>query len=853
MSMRLPPQNLEAEQSVLGSLLIDPEAIVKIADILRPEHFYEQKHSVIFEAILELYEKRKPLDLVTVPDKLKKKNLLSMAGGVAYLTDLVSATPTSANIETYANLIKDAYTRRSLVTASSQISELAFMPTDSVNELLDKAEMHIFSISQDYLKQDFVPIRNTLETSFERIEELHKTKGMLRGVPTGLKTLDKILNGLQESNLVILAARPSVGKSSLALNIAEYASIKHNMSVGIFSLEMSREQLVDRMLSEQAGVDNWKISTGNLSDDDFKEVGEAMGLLAEAPIYIDDTPGISVMEMRTKARRLHMDKEVKLIVVDYLQLVRGRNLENRVQEVSEISQALKNLARELKIPVLACAQLSRAVEQRGGKVPQLSDLRESGCLSFESRIFDATSGSYRLIGESVGKTFKTLAVDENFKLVESQVEKVFSTGVKDVYKVTLASGKNIRATLNHKFQTISGWKPLQDIIVGDFISTPREVSVTNRTKTSVSKERLELLGHLIGDGCYIKNHSLQYTTSCKFLAEFVGDISQKGFGINPRIVKERNWYQVYLTNGGNNPIINWLKDLSIFDQRSWEKNIPDFVFGLSKELIAVFLSHLWSTDGCIFENKKNASYTIYYSTSSSTLAYGVSSLLLRFGINARTKTIKYPNSPRFGYHIHISGLTDQLKFLQEIGVFGKGGSCKKATQILSRKVANTNVDILPKEVWGLIKKSFANHNLSHRDFHKLMGWSYSGTQRYKNGISRGRLKAIAIKLKDKWLLNLSESEVFWDRVVSIELGGQEEVFDATIKKNHSFIANNIIVHNSIEQDADVVMFLYRPDEEDRTNVKLLISKHRNGPTGEVDLYFKGEVTKFYEVERAKGE
>ncbi|MBU1104437.1 replicative DNA helicase [Candidatus Parcubacteria bacterium] len=386
MALRLPPQNLESEQSVLGAMLIDPEAVIKVADFLHPEHFYENKHAIIFSAILELYEKRRPIDLVTVPARLKRKDELTKAGGVSYLTDLVNATPTSANIEAYAHLIKDAYVRRSLISVAGSIGELGFDNTDNVNELLDKAEMQLFGISQEYLKQDFVPIRSTLETSFDRIEELHKTKGSLRGVPTGLKGLDKLLNGLQESNLVIMAGRPSVGKSALALNIAQFAAVKHNLPVGIFSLEMSRDQLVDRMLSKQSNVDNWKISTGNLTDDDFKDLGDAMGVLAEAPIYIDDTPGISVMEMRTKARRLHMDKGVKLIIVDYLQLVRGRNLENRVQEVSEISQALKNLARELKVPVLACAQLSRAVEQRGGKVPQLSDLRESGSIEQDSDV-----------------------------------------------------------------------------------------------------------------------------------------------------------------------------------------------------------------------------------------------------------------------------------------------------------------------------------------------------------------------------------------------------------------------------------------------------------------------------------
>lgn len=386
MDPKLPPQNIEAEQSVLGSILIDPESLFKIADFLMPEHYYDSRNEVIYKAVLELYEKRRPIDMITVPTQLKKSGALTVAGGVGYLTDLVNNTPTSANIETYAHLIKDAFTRRSMIKVSAKIGELAFNDADNVNELLDKAETEIFAISQDYLKQDFVPVRRTLETSFDRIEYLHKTKGALRGVSTGLKNMDRILNGLQESNLIILAARPSVGKSSLAINIAEYAAVTKKAPVGIFSLEMSREQLVDRMLSSQSGVDNWKISTGNLSDQDFKDLGDAMGELAEAPIYIDDTPGISIMEMRTKARRLHLDKGLKLLIVDYLQLARGRNLENRVQEVSEISQALKNIARELKIPVLACAQLSRAVEQRGGKVPQLSDLRESGSIEQDSDV-----------------------------------------------------------------------------------------------------------------------------------------------------------------------------------------------------------------------------------------------------------------------------------------------------------------------------------------------------------------------------------------------------------------------------------------------------------------------------------
>jgi replicative DNA helicase len=383
---RLPPQNLEAEQSVLGALLIDKDAIVKVAEFLRPEHFYKDAHGHIYEAILSLYERREPADIVTVPEELKKKKLLSKVGGVGYLADLASGIPTAANIEHYARIIRDDFTKRELIASATRIAEMGFDESTECSQLIDQAEQSLFRVSQDFLREDFVPIRQTLEVSFDRLDELHKKGEGLRGIPTGFKTLDHKLSGLQESNLVILAARPSVGKSSLAANIAQHVAAVGKLPVGFFSLEMSREQLVDRMLSAQADVDAWRITTGNLEDEDFRKIGEAMGELAEAPIFIDDTPGINMIEMRTKARRLQMEYDIKLFIVDYLQLVHGRGLENRVQEVSEISQALKNMARELKVPVLALSQLSRAIEQRTSRIPQLSDLRESGSIEQESDV-----------------------------------------------------------------------------------------------------------------------------------------------------------------------------------------------------------------------------------------------------------------------------------------------------------------------------------------------------------------------------------------------------------------------------------------------------------------------------------
>jgi len=385
--IKVPPHNEEAEICILGAILIDKDAIVNVAEFLRAEHFYNPNHSSIYQAFLELYEERQPIDIITLKEKLKTKKLLSKVGGTGYLTELVNAVPTAAHVEQYAKIVKDNYTKRELISSAGKIAEEAFGEEGQAAEILDKAEQSIFSLSQKYLRQGFIPVKDALAESFDRLDELHKQVGGLRGVPTGFKDLDNTLAGMQNSNLLILAARPGVGKTALALNMAQNASVKEGLPVGIFSLEMSKEELVDRLLIAQADIDAWRLKTGRLDEEDFTKLSEAMGILAEAPLYIDDTPALSILEMRTKARRLISEHNLRLLIVDYLQLMRNpRERESRVWEVSEISQGLKNLARELKIPVLAVSQLSRAVEQRGKKRPQLADLRESGSIEQDADV-----------------------------------------------------------------------------------------------------------------------------------------------------------------------------------------------------------------------------------------------------------------------------------------------------------------------------------------------------------------------------------------------------------------------------------------------------------------------------------
>ncbi|MBI2405833.1 replicative DNA helicase [Candidatus Microgenomates bacterium] len=385
-TVKIPPHSREAEISVLGALLLDKDAVISVAEFLAPHHFYDERHAKIFTAILDLYEERVPIDVLTVAEKLKKNRALRQVGGVGYLGELVNQVPTAAHVEHYGKIVKDVATKRTLMSAATKLVELAFDEGTSAEELLDRAEQEVFSLTQRHLARSFMPVREALAESFDRLDELHKSPGGLRGVPSGFSDLDNTLAGFQRSNLVILAARPGIGKTALALNIAQHVAVNEKKSVGIFSLEMSKEELVDRLLVSQADIDAWRLKTGRLTDEDFTRLSDAMGMLAEAPLFIDDTPALTVLEMRTKGRRLQVEQGIELLIVDYLQLVAGRKLENRVQEVSEISQGLKNLARELKIPILAISQLSRAVEQRGTRRPQLADLRESGAIEQDADV-----------------------------------------------------------------------------------------------------------------------------------------------------------------------------------------------------------------------------------------------------------------------------------------------------------------------------------------------------------------------------------------------------------------------------------------------------------------------------------
>jgi len=414
---KLPPQNIDSEQALLGSILIDKDAIIRVADLISPYDFYKDSHRIIYEAITNLFAKHEPIDILSLANLLEENNKLEQIGGRAYLAHLSNFTATSANITNYAKIVQKKATLRRLLEAANDINELGYKEEEEIDKILDMAEKKLFGVSEKHLKSAFVSVNTLLNDAFERMDEMHKQGGRMRGVPTGFVDLDNKLSGLQKSDLIILAARPSVGKTSFALDIARQSAVRYKASIGVFSLEMSKEQLVDRMLCAQAGVSLWKMRSGKLTDNEtdneFAKIGEAMGRLADAKIFIDDSPNCSVMEVRTKCRRLKIEHDLDLIIIDYLQLMEGRskNSENRVQEITEISRGLKGIAREINVPIIALSQLSRAVENSNPSIPKLSHLRDSGSIEQDA---DIVMFLYRK------------AADRNFKIENLSAEELNS-------------------------------------------------------------------------------------------------------------------------------------------------------------------------------------------------------------------------------------------------------------------------------------------------------------------------------------------------------------------------------------------------------------------------------------------
>ena len=865
---RLPPHSIEAEEAVLGSLLIDPDALFEVSSFLRADAFYRAQNRWIYESMLALSENRVPLDVVTLIEELRRRERLEEIGGESTVISLLNAVPTSINVEAYGKMVEAASIRRKLLLAAGSIAKLAYNEAEDINVVLDRSEHTLFSISEQRTTRDLQPVREIAGAYLERMELLRERGDEFIGIPTGFTDLDKMLSGLNKSDLIIVAARPGMGKTALEISIALNAARRYDKRVAMFNLEMSGEQLLQRMIAAETRIDSQLLRRGELADHEWAIFLEALGRLSETRLYIDDTPSISPMQLRTKCRRLYAEHGLDLVMIDYLQLMQAEHpTSNRVQEVSEISRELKGLARELDVPVIAAAQLSRAVESRQNKRPQLSDLRDSGCLTGDTLVTMADSGQRIAMRDLAGRSdFAVWALNPTtYQIERATVSKAFSTGVKQTFRLTTRLGRTIRATGNHLFLTVKGWQRLDELAGGVHIALPRSLPAGMRG--NLSESELALLGHLIGDGCTLPRHAIQYTTKELSLADTVASLATAVFGdeVCPRIKQERTWYQVYLasahhlTHGQRNSVSTWLDQLGIWGLRSHEKRVPEQVFEQSATGIATFLRHLWSTDGCLRMTwGKSSRPAVYYATSSERLASDVQSLLLRLEITATVKRTSQGDKGRPQYHVIVTGRDDVLRFAHRIGATtaAREAHLQEIVCFLDGREGNTNRDVIPQAVWDLhVQPAMREAAVSHRTLYAKIGTAYGGMTLLKQNLSRERDMRVAQATHSAELQTLASSDVYWDQIATIESDAVEEVFDLTVPGPHNFVANDIIVHNSIEQDADVVMFIYRddyynPDSSERPNIaEINVAKHRNGPTGAIDLFWHGKLATFRNLHR----
>ncbi len=650
--------------------------------------------------------------------------------------------------------------------------------------------------------------------------------------------------------------------STLALDIARAAAVKHRQATVMFSLEMSRNELTMRLLSAEARVPLHAMRTGQLSEEDWTRLARRMSEVVDAPLFIDDSPNMSMVEIRAKCRRLKQRHDLRMVIVDYLQLMTSpRRVENRQQEVSDMSRSLKLLAKEIDVPVVAISQLNRGPEQRNDKRPLLSDLRESGCLTAGTRILRADTGAEVTLGDlllSGEQDVPVWSLDERLRLVPKTMTHAFPSGVKEVFRVRLRSGREVEATANHPFLTYAGWRSLGGLGVGTRVAVPRHVPAPLAFREMPEPEII-MLAHLLGDGSFVRNQPIRYASTDEENLVAVAQAATH-FGITgvrdeyeaARCTSLRLPAPFRLARGRRNPIAAWLDSFGLFGLRSYDKFVPGPVFSLPKRQLALFLRHLWATDGCVWWDRKVGQVRIYYASTSRRMVDDVARLLMRFNVMTRVKEL-----PKEGYrpcyHLLVYGAENQLRFLDDVGVHGaRAVMAETARQKLAAIKGNTNLDTIPREVWERVRSVLADRQMTQREFAAALGTQYCGSTMWRHAPSRDRLARVATVLGDAELEMVATNDVVWDEIASVESLGEQPVYDATVLGTHNFVANGICLHNSIEQDSDVVILLHREDAYERESPRageadLIVAKHRNGPTTTVTVAFQGHYSRFVDM------
>jgi replicative DNA helicase len=1032
---RTPPHDVAAEQCVLGGMLLSKDAISDVIEVIRAADHYRPAHQLIHEAILDLYSRGEPADAITVANELTRRTEIARVGGAPYLHTLISSVPTAANAGYYARIVRERAILRRLVEAGTRIVQFGYAGDADVDELVDRAQAEVYAVTERRTSEDYQSLSEIMPGALDEIEAIGSHNGMLTGVPTGFADLDSLTNGLHPSQMVVIAARPAMGKalalgtplptpagwttmgevrvgdrligadgqptrvvaateilhgrpcyeiefsggdvivadenhqwltwshlagrfvlvppqvvttgeirrtlrcepglrrsnhavaltapaelvglprarvtpqavmsgprpgrwqyitavrsarsqpvrcvqvdsadhlylagrgmipthnSTLALDFARAAAIRHSMTTVLFSLEMSRNEITMRLLSAESRVPLQTMRTGQMNDEDWARLARRMSEVADAPLFIDDSPNMSMMEIRAKCRRLKQRHELKFVIVDYLQLMSSpRRVENRQQEVSELSRSLKLLAKELEVPVVALSQLNRGPEQRTDKRPLLSDLRESGCLTAGTRILRADTGSEITLGDLLTSSARNVPVwslDERLRLVPQTMTHAFPSGVKEVFRVRLTSGREVEATANHPFLTLDGWRPLGDLRPGSRVAVPRQTPTPLSTQAMPEPEII-MLAHLLGDGSFVRNRPIRYASKDEANLAAVTDAARH-FGITA----VRDYYEAarctslrlpapyHLTHGRRNPIAAWLDSMGLFGLRSYEKFMPPQVFSLPHTQLALFLRHLWATDGSITV-AKSGTVRVYYGSTSERLARELQTLLLRFGIVARLRAVgNVYGHPQ--WTVDVTGVNDQRRFLREIGAHGERGlAVIAAQQRLDAMTAAGRFDTIPSGVWERVEQVMKERSFTLHHIQAAVGSRSRGDLNADICPTRTRIGRIAQVLDDAELEMLATNDVFWDTVASIQSVGHQPVYDATVLGTHNFVANGINLHNSIEQDSDVVILLHREDQYEKESPRageadLIVAKNRNGPTTTVTVAFQGHYSRFVDM------
>ncbi|HEY7673196.1 MAG TPA: replicative DNA helicase [Gammaproteobacteria bacterium] len=855
--LRLPPHSVEAERSLLGGLMLDQRAWDQVADAVRAEDFYRADHRLIFTTIGTLVERGQPPDAVTVSEHLERLGELAAAGGLDYIARIVEETPSAANVRAYANIIREHAMARELIQIGGDIATSVHNSEGrTVGELVDLAEQRVFEIAERGQRRGagFVPIKQVLSQTIDRLDMLSHAGADVTGVSTGFNEMDSLTAGLQRGDLIIVAGRPSMGKTTLSINIAENAAIGKQIPVAIFSMEMSAEQLTFRMIGSIGRVNQSNLRRGRLSDEDWSRIDSAVSMMSSAPIHIDDSSSLTPTEVRARARRLKREHGLGLIVIDYLQLMQVvGTVENRATEISEISRSLKALAKELDVPVIAISQLNRSVEQRTDKRPVMSDLRE--CVTGDTLVCCA-DGRRVPIRSLVGATAEVWSLDEHQRFTRAVTDKIWRVGRKPVFRVQLASGRSIRATAEHRLLSGSGWTKVAALAPGHRLALARRVPEPARP-LRWPEHHLILLGHLVGDGRYLSNQPLRYATASEDNSTAVREAAQSFGAEVKRYAGRDRWHQLLISGNGNRwhpaGVGAWLKSLGIFGQRSHEKHLPGAVFALADDQIALLLRHLWATAGSVTLRRPGSrgAPNVHFSTSSTRLAHDVAALLLRLGIVARLRVVHTPGY-RPVFSVDVSGSEAQRRFCAVVGGFGpRAGSVAELERYLSAIEPNPNVATLPLESFGAIRGQMRVRGVTTRAMARMRGTAYGGSRHSTFAPGREMVADYARLREAPEIGEWSESDVFWDRVVAVTPDGEEDVFDLTVPGPANWLADGLVTHNSgaLEQDADLIVFIYReevyePDTPRKGVADIIIGKQRNGPTGEFHLTFLGEYTKF---------